>query len=55
MISDLVIESSAPVWMIDNDTPGDDFISLIESSAQVWMINNDTPGNKIIFSSVNDQ
>ena len=39
------MESSARVWMIDNDTPGGDFISLIESSAQVWMIDNDTPGD----------
>ena len=43
MISDLLIESSAPVWMINNHIHQVTIsYLLIESSAPVWMIDNDT-------------
>ena len=42
MISDILIESSAPVWMINNHIhPVTISYLLIESSAPVWIIDND--------------
>ena len=42
MISDSLIESSAPVWMNDNDMHLVMISnSLIESSAILWMIDNE--------------
>ena len=57
MISDSLIEPSAPVWMVNNDVylmMISDSINLIESSAPVWMINNEIHISYIIHISMSD-